>query len=99
MEQALTAVFGLPGDPSYRYDGKTDQQIILDQMRWAGVAEEGISAGMDEVLDRYVELLEADLERTPEAARMCAGVPALLDALEAHDNATLGLLTGNIERG
>jgi phosphoglycolate phosphatase len=99
MEQALTAVFGTPGDPSYRYDGKTDQQIVRDQMRWAGVEEDGIAAGMDEVLDRYVDLLEVELERTPDAARLCNGVPELLDALEAHEDATLGLLTGNIERG
>lgn len=99
MDQALTAVFGAPGDPSYRYDGKTDQQIVREQMRWAGVDDDGIATGMDDVLDRYVELLDVELERAPDAARLCSGVPALLDALEAHDSATLGLLTGNIERG
>lgn len=99
MERALTEVFGRPGDPAYRYDGKTDQQIVRDQMRWAGVAEEDIAPAMNKVLDRYVELLEMELERAPDAARMCSGVPALLDTLEAHEGATLGLLTGNIERG
>ncbi len=69
MEHALLATFGVPGDPAYRYDGKTDQQNTREQARDA------------------------------QAARLCAGVPALLDALEAHDGATLGLLTGNIERG
>ena len=99
MDKALTSVFGAPGDPSYRYDGKTDQQIVREQMRWAGVDDDGIASGMDAVLDRYVDFLDAELERAPDAARLCRGVPALLDALEAHDNATLGLLTGNIERG
>jgi phosphoglycolate phosphatase len=99
MDQALTSVFGAPGDPAYRYDGKTDQQIVREQMKWAGVDDDGIASGMDVVLDRYVEFLDVELERTPDAARLCRGVPALLDALEAHDDATLGLLTGNIERG
>ncbi|MEO7521019.1 MAG: HAD hydrolase-like protein [Gemmatimonas sp.] len=99
MDQALTDTFGSPGDPSYRYDGKTDQQIVRDQMRWAGVADGDIDTGMDGVFDRYVELLEAELQSTPDAARLCSGVTELLDALEAHDGATLGLLTGNIERG
>ena len=99
MERALTEVFGVTGDPAYRYDGKTDQQIAREQMRAAGVDEETISARMDEVLDRYVEALEEELERTPDAARLCTGVPELLDALEAREDATLGLLTGNIERG
>lgn len=99
MEHALMQTFGVPGDASYRYDGKTDQQITREQMRAAGIDEDTISARMDDVLDAYVEQLTAELARDPSAARLCAGIPALLDALEAHDGATLGLLTGNIERG
>jgi phosphoglycolate phosphatase len=99
MERALAATFGTAGDPSYRYDGKTDQQIAREQMRAAGIDEETITARMSEALDRYVEGLEEELARTPDAARLCGGVPALLDALEAREDATLGLLTGNIERG
>jgi len=99
MEHALMQTFGVPGDPEYRYDGKTDQQITREQMRAAGIDEETISARMDDVLDAYVEQLERELVRDANAARLCAGVPALLDALESHEGATLGLLTGNIERG
>lgn len=99
MEHALLETFGVPGDPAYRYDGKTDQQITREQMRAAGVPEETITARMDAVLDTYVERLGQELARDAQAARLCAGVPALLDALEAHEGATLGLLTGNIERG
>lgn len=99
MEHALMQTFGFAGDPSYRYDGKTDQQITREQMRAAGIDEDTITARMDDVLDAYVEQLSAELAQDPNAARLCAGIPALLDALEAHDGATLGLLTGNIERG
>lgn len=99
MERALTEVFGRSGDPDYRYDGKTDQQIAREQMRAAGVSEDVITERMDAVLDAYVSRLEAELQRDASAARLCAGVPALLDALATRSDATLGLLTGNIERG
>ncbi|MES2523689.1 MAG: HAD family hydrolase [Gemmatimonadota bacterium] len=99
MEQALTETYGTPGDTSYRYDGKTDQQITREQMRAAGIDDATIDARMDAALDRYIALLSEELERSPEAATLLAGVPELLDALEASGDVTLGLLTGNVERG
>ena len=35
MEGALRMVFGSPGPSSYRYDGKTDVQIVRETMREA----------------------------------------------------------------
>lgn len=99
MEGALLEVFGHTGDTSYRYDGKTDRQIAREQMRSAGVDDATITARMDDVLAAYVIRLERELERDAATSRLCGGVPALLDALEAHERATLGLLTGNIEFG
>lgn len=99
MEGALHEVFGHHGDTAYRYDGKTDRQIAREQMRAAGIDDAVITARMDDVLHAYVLRLERELERDAATSRLCGGVPALLDALEAHDLATLGLLTGNIEKG
>jgi phosphoglycolate phosphatase-like HAD superfamily hydrolase len=99
MEGALESVFGVRGDPAYRYDGKTDQQIAREQMRAAGIDDAVVTARMDDVLAEYVVRLEADLTRDPSMARLCSGVLPLLDALEQHEQATLGLLTGNIEAG
>lgn len=99
MESALLDTFGFAGDPAYRYDGKTDQQIAREQMRAAGIDESTISWRMDDALDQYVENLEEHFATTPDAARLCSGVLELLHALEAREDATLGLLTGNIERG
>jgi FMN phosphatase YigB (HAD superfamily) len=36
FEASLAEVFGTPGDPSVRYDGKTDRQIARELMRGAG---------------------------------------------------------------
>ncbi len=99
MEGALHEVFGTPGDAAYRYDGKTDRQIARDQMRGAGFDDAHIDSRMDDVLNAYIARLTGELARDKDAARMCTGVAPLLDALEAHDAATLGLLTGNIADG
>lgn len=99
MEGALSEIFNCHGDPTYRYDGKTDKQIAREQLRFAGVDDRQINARMDELLHAYVLRLEQELERDLAASRLCAGVLPLLDAVEAHHRTTMGLLTGNIEPG
>jgi phosphoglycolate phosphatase len=99
MEGALHEVFGRGGDPAYRYDGKTDRQITREQMRTAGFDDAFISARIDDTLAAYSRRLDAELERDALASRLCLGVLPLLDAVEAHEHATMGLLTGNIEYG
>ena len=74
MEGALKELFGASGDPSYRYDGKTDRQITREQMRAAGFDDTTIDARMDDVLAAYVVRLQAELEGDTSAARLCAGV-------------------------
>lgn len=99
MEHALFTVFGAHGDPAYRYDGKTDRQITREQMRWAGVSDEVIDRGMPDVFAIYSERLSRELASGAEQAILLAGIPPLLERLRAHDEVTLGLLTGNIEAG
>jgi phosphoglycolate phosphatase-like HAD superfamily hydrolase len=99
MEHALTTVFGVHGDPSYRYDGKTDRQITREQMRHAGIDDATIDARIDAVFALYLERLDAELSANAEHARLCAGVPALLERLSSVPHVTLGLLTGNIREG
>lgn len=99
MEGALQEVFGFAGDSNYRYDGKTDRQIAREQMRAAGFDDAHIDSRMNDVLQAYLDRLRSALEEDPDAARICTGVVPLLDALEAHKRATLGLLTGNVADG
>lgn len=99
MERALREVFETPEDPSYHFDGKTDKQIVRDLMRRAGIREELINRKMEELLGNYLGGLHAELTVNPDKVKLFPGVAELLDALEAQEGITLGLLTGNIEPG
>ncbi|MEP6904845.1 MAG: hypothetical protein ABI875_02105, partial [Gemmatimonadales bacterium] len=57
MERALTGIFGAPGSSDYRYDGKTDKQIVRETMRLEGLNDEQIDARMGEILVAYVSAL------------------------------------------
>ncbi len=96
--RALEAVFGTRGPDGHRFDGKTDPQIVRELMTIAGVPDDEITAGMDAVLARYLELLEEELADRSRV-ELLPGVLALLDAVEAHERIALGVLTGNVVQG
>jgi phosphoglycolate phosphatase-like HAD superfamily hydrolase len=98
MTAALTQVFGSAGPTDYRYDGKTDPQIVRDLMRLEGHAEEAIDERMTPLMEHYLRGLEAELAEGLHT-HLFEGVPELLDALEARDDIVLGLLTGNLRAG
>lgn len=98
MEQALRATFGTPGDPSYRYDGKTDRQIIREAMRLAGFDDATIDKRRAATEALYLESLRDEV-RSTEGATLLPGVRALVDAVVAHDGLIPGLLTGNVAEG
>lgn len=95
MTAALTRVFGGAGPTEYRYDGKTDPQIVRDLMRAAGHSDETIDARMETVASSYLALLEQELATGRRGMRLFAGVAELITALEARPDAVVGLLTGN----
>ncbi len=99
MESSLVAHFGTPGPVGYRYDGKTDAQIVRESMRNAGHDDTTIDARMPDVLAGYLERLDDELTRLPDATQVYAGVLPLLDALDARVDCIVGLLTGNLEGG
>lgn len=99
MERALTSVFGIPGSPEYRYDGKTDRQIVRDLMRLEGFTDDEIDARMDELLAAYVSALEIELASGQRSVLLLDGVVELLDKLDEDEKVVIGLLTGNIDRG
>jgi len=94
---ALASVLGWEGSADGNdFSGKTDPQI-LSELVLESVGGERFEAALGAVLDRYVEELGRRL--TPEAVVPKAGVPDLLQRLALEPRVTLGLLTGNIERG
>ena len=99
MQRALAEVFGSPGNPSYRYDGKTDKQIVRDTMRLEGHTDEHIDSRMETLIDLYLDGLRTGVESGNFNVRPLDGVVEILDALEARKDVVLGLLTGNVERG
>ena len=99
MQRALGMVFGSPGNPAYRYDGKTDKQIVRDVMRLEGHSDEHIDSRMEKLIELYLEGLRTGAKSGKFNVRPLEGVPELLDALDAREDVVLGLLTGNVERG
>jgi phosphoglycolate phosphatase len=99
IHHALTEVFGATGPTEYRFDGKTDPQIVRDLMRMVGHDDDHIDARMRALFERYVERLRDELHAPGYRPRALPGVFDLLDALEARDDVVLGLLTGNLLEG
>jgi phosphoglycolate phosphatase len=96
---ALATAYGTTGPlEAYDFRGKTDQRIVWDLMRGAGLDDARIAAGLAECFAAYL----AELERLiGDGARVTImpGVGALVRALAARADAVVGLLTGNIEPG
>jgi len=99
MEAALLETFGTKGSPAYRYDGKTDKQIVRDLMREEGFPDATINARMPHVLDTYVAGLQREIASPHTRVEAITGVMPLLDALVHRSHCIVGLLTGNLEPG
>jgi phosphoglycolate phosphatase-like HAD superfamily hydrolase len=88
--------FGGDGDLSgVEIAGRTDVAIAHQILRKYGEAV--TTENVDSFLSRYVELLPEELPSRP--GRVLPGVRELLEALSIQRDKTLGLLTGNLERG
>ena len=99
MRRALGSIFGSPGNPAYRYDGKTDRQIVRDVMRLEGHSDDYIDSQMEKVMEVYLEGLRENAKSGKFNVQPLEGVVELLDALEPREDVVLGLLTGNVEPG
>src|SRR5207249_12148867 len=80
----------------YRFDGKTDPQIVRDLLSLAGHPAAGDDARIAAVCGRYVEHLRAELAKPTQATKLMAGVAEVLAALGppgAAGRAPVGLRT------
>jgi phosphoglycolate phosphatase-like HAD superfamily hydrolase len=98
FSEALRSVYGYEGEVRrYDFSGRTDPQIASMVLRDAGWRDEEITKRFDDLWRAYLEGLERSA--TSDRVRALAGIPELLSALKSDGAVTLGLLTGNIERG
>lgn len=103
IHQALLDEMGTAGPiQGFRFDGKTDPQIVRELLAAAAHPDAESEARVAAVCRRYVELLHAELAKPTQSTTVMAGVRELLAALEPAERegrALVGLLTGNLERG
>lgn len=100
IQAALLAESGTAGPiENYRFDGKTDPQIIHELLAAAGHPLAGDPHHQDRVCRRYLTLLAAELEASAGRSRLYPGVLELLELLERRRDTVVGLLTGNLAQG
>jgi phosphoglycolate phosphatase-like HAD superfamily hydrolase len=103
IQRALVDEMGTAGPiERYRFDGKTDPQIVRELLTLAGHPEAEAEERIAAVCRRYVGLLAAELAKPAQATKVFPGVRELLADLEPHEaagRALVGLLTGNLEGG
>jgi phosphoglycolate phosphatase len=99
MTEAFKNVYGDAGSlaSAFPIAGKTDLQIVRDVGRETGVDPAVLDRRLPLYWDTYVERLERNLAE--RGAAPYPGVVALLAHLNRHPAASVGLLTGNMERG
>ena len=103
IHRALLDEAGTAGPiETYRFDGKTDPQIVRDLLALAGHPAAADPVRIDAVCRRYVDHLRDELARPTQSTKLMPGTRELLDALallEGEGRALVGLLTGNVAPG
>jgi len=101
IHRALLAEMGTAGPvENFRFDGKTDPQIVRELLTLAGHPLAGSEPHISSVCQRYVELLREELAASePSRLRIFPGIEAVMERLEARGDVLLGLLTGNVVEG
>ncbi|MBZ0112625.1 MAG: HAD hydrolase-like protein [Thermoanaerobaculia bacterium] len=95
---ALQETYGTTGDlDGYSFAGKIDPQIVFELLSGAGVPQPQIEQGLMSMQERYLTRLERELDATEMVT--LPGVESALTSLATDSNTTLGLLTGNWQRG
>ncbi|HLZ21158.1 MAG TPA: haloacid dehalogenase-like hydrolase [Ktedonobacterales bacterium] len=96
--RALSLASGLPEGLPYPKDagGKTDEQIALEVLLLASIAEDRAMALLPAFRDAYLALLHKERDGLSLDLRVLPGVPDVLARLQALD-VCQSLLTGNLE--
>jgi phosphoglycolate phosphatase len=101
ITRALSHRHGLPPELcTINMSGKTDPQILSEIFAASTLRLEGeeLQKEIQHVIELYLEFLDEEIAASQNNI-VHSGVPALLERLSMEENAYLGLLTGNVERG
>ncbi len=100
IRSAMLAEMGTAGPiDGYRFDGKTDPQIVSELLEAANHPDASSERHIADVCGRYLSLLQTELESDDRSIRVLKGAAELLSQLETRSDVLLGLLTGNIREG
>jgi phosphoglycolate phosphatase-like HAD superfamily hydrolase len=95
---ALQETYGTTGDlDGYSFAGKIDPQIVFELLTDADIPTSRITLGLSVMQERYLARLERELDVSEMLA--LPGVESALTRLATEPTTTLGLLTGNWQRG
>jgi len=99
LTKAMKEVYGVaPVYEDYDTRGTTDPRIVFGVMRGAGVPAELIATRLRSCFEVYARHLNALIDNG-HPIRTMPGIPGLVRALSAQEDALVGLLTGNVEQG
>src|SRR5712692_5211028 len=86
IHRALLDEVGTAGPiDGYRFDGKTDPQIVRELLELAGHPESRSDDRITAVCRRYVDLLTAELAKPTQTTKLYPGIKELLAALEPYE--------------
>lgn len=99
MRAAFERVFGTAGGiDHYDLRGRTDTRIVHDVMTAEGWEAARVKERLDDFFEAYVVGLATEIGDGRNVITL-PGVATLVERLAGSANATLGLVTGNIEEG
>ena len=103
LEQAFVEVFDLDSVDARAsgvpFAGRTDPIIVRGLAGAWGIDPARLEAGRDALLQSYLRALTDEMRRPNPKRRALPGVCELIESLDDHPSARLGLLSGNIENG
>jgi phosphoglycolate phosphatase-like HAD superfamily hydrolase len=99
LERAFEQAFGRSDAmTSFRLDGMTDRSIVRQAL--TAIGEPATAEAIDELLRRYLELLEEEVARADMTRyRVHPGMERAVDSARGRDGYAVGLGTGNIREG
>ena len=98
IARAISETLGVAITPAgYSFAGKTDPFIVNELAARAGLSRAAVAPHMSEIFARYCGHLRDTLNDAN--TRALPGVRELLAVLAKREDATIGLLTGNIRAG